>query len=463
MTENQFDEFFRKKLEDYSSQVPENMWQRIKQKKDKDRKVIILLVLLLLMVGIATSYFIFGVNKNPVTENIASSKKHANNKNDNRLNQNNKNETINIQNDTTTLKEENKNSLSNKEITIRNTQDLNKVNYPTHKNNKSELNNLPAKKNSENNNDSPKNNLNAIKSYQQNLSKNPGDSSGNNFLNEITISSNEEIVKKDDQKRSLLQKDSSLKKEQNGTDKPPKNNESSITKNLFLEVYLSPDIPLSKTSSTNAAYLQHKDSTSKMQLSYTVGLKLSALFGNHISGKIGFQYSQINEKFNYTNKNATRIVPVVIQRSLADAYGTIRTVDDTSNLIQSGTQYKLTYNHYKSIDIPVLIGYEIGGDRFKAAFSTGIILNIKTSYSGDILDTSLSPVDINSNDVYKSNTGMSLYFGLSLATKLNNNFQLFTEPYIRYRLSNMAGTYQPFTQKINVGGLSFGLKYNFKK
>ena len=66
MTENQFDEFFRKKLEDYSSQVPENMWQRIKQKKDKDRKVIILLVLLLLMVGIATSYFIFSINKNHV-------------------------------------------------------------------------------------------------------------------------------------------------------------------------------------------------------------------------------------------------------------------------------------------------------------------------------------------------------------------------------------------------------------
>src|SRR4030095_8024170 len=233
--------------------------------------------------------------------------------------------------------------------------------------------------------------------------------------------------------------------------------------NLFLEVYFSPDIPINKTSSSNTAYLQYKDSTSQMQLSYTAGVKLGALLGRHIVAKIGFQYSEINEKFNYTNENAVRTVPVVIQRLLADATGTIRVVLDTSNLMQAGTQYKLTYNHYKSIDIPILIGYETGSDRFKAAINTGVILNIKTSYNGDVLDASLNPIDIGLNNIYKSNTGVSLHLGLSLATRLNNSFQLFTEPYIRYRLSNMTGTYEPFTQKINVGGVSCGLRYNFEQ
>jgi hypothetical protein len=80
-----------------------------------------------------------------------------------------------------------------------------------------------------------------------------------------------------------------------------------------------------------------------------------------------------------------------------------------------------------------------------------------------MLDSSLNLVDIGSNNIYKSNTGISLYFGLGLATRLNNSFYLFTEPYIKYRLSSMTVAHESFTQKINVGGLSFGLRYNFKK
>jgi opacity protein-like surface antigen len=196
-------------------------------------------------------------------------------------------------------------------------------------------------------------------------------------------------------------------------------------------------------------------------LSYTFGLRVGALLGEHFTVRTGFQYSQVNEKFNYAKKNATRTIPVVVQRILPDANGVERTVLDTSNLIQVGSQYKLNYNHYKSVDMPILIGYETAGDRFKASFNTGVILNIKTTYKGDILDSSLTPIDVNLNNFYKSNTGISLYFGIGLSTKLNNNFQLFTEPYIKYRLSNMTEGYQQFTQKINVGGLSLGLKYNF--
>jgi opacity protein-like surface antigen len=239
------------------------------------------------------------------------------------------------------------------------------------------------------------------------------------------------------------------------------NNHSSIISNLFFEVYASPDIPVNKTSSGNTVYLQHKDSTSKMQLSYTFGIRIGAAFGEHFTGKIGFQYADINERFNYINKNATRTVPVVVERTLTDATGAAITVRDTSNLIQVGKEYNLTNNRYKSIDVPVLIGYETSGERLKASFNTGIILNIKTNYEGKILDASLNAVDINSNNYYKNNTGISLYFGAGISTKLNDNFRLFTEPYIKYRLNNMTGAPQPFTQKINVGGLSLGLRYSF--
>src|SRR5439155_22840738 len=103
-----------------------------------------------------------------------------------------------------------------------------------------------------------------------------------------TIKPNEDISAKQSNQKSLLQKDSSSKKQNTRTNTITIN--EPIINNVALEVYFSPDIPINKTSSANTAYLQHKDSTSKMELSYTVGLKLSALFGNHILTKIGFQY-----------------------------------------------------------------------------------------------------------------------------------------------------------------------------
>ncbi|HEY6976582.1 MAG TPA: hypothetical protein VH396_09830, partial [Chitinophagaceae bacterium] len=353
------------------------------------------------------------------------------------------------------------NLLSENNIAKRNEGSSDNSTYSMYKNNKPSLYKSSKEKNIQGSNEG-KDNEPEIEFSARHPSKNILDPLVNNSSTQITAKPDENIsATEKDQRKALLQKDSLSKNARNVKTTTITIREP-IIKDLSLEVYFSPDIPVSQTSSANTAYLQHKDSTSKMQLSYTAGVKLSALFGEHVLAKVGFQYSEINEKFNYTNKNAVRTVPVVIQRLLADETGAMHVVFDTSNLIQAGTQYKLTYNHYKSIDIPILIGYETSGDRFKAAINTGIILNIKTSYSGDVLDASLNPIDIGSNSVYKSNTGASLYLGLSLAARLNNSFHLFTEPYIRYRLSNMTGTYEPFAQKINVGGLSFGLRYNLK-
>ena len=76
MTDNQFDDIFKKRLENFDSKVPDDMWQRI-NKKDKDRKFFFIprwymIAAFLLMVGIA-AYFTFtdtnvAGSKNNLTE-----------------------------------------------------------------------------------------------------------------------------------------------------------------------------------------------------------------------------------------------------------------------------------------------------------------------------------------------------------------------------------------------------------
>lgn len=472
MTENQFDEFFRKKLGDYSSPVPEDMWRRIKQRKDKERRTLLILLLLLLMVGGTTSYFIFERRAASQKENTALSQKQTNPSTNNSTQNKNQKQTIATQ-DSTTSSQENKISSLNNETEKSSEPGLNKNNNSKTNESKSTkisnsvIKNNVAKTNREKNliskNSTDEMNKTGREPIEQNLEQ-----PKNNQANEVTKQNEvakpgEQVIAEQNNQNNLSSKDSSQKKLQNNAASKEIiiKTHSPIIKNLFVEVYASPDIPVNKISSNNADYLRHKDSTSQMKLSYTFGVRIGAALGEHFTVKTGFQYSDINEKFNYLNKNATRTVPVVITRTLTNSSGETMMLLDTSNLIQAGKDYKLSYNHYKSIDIPILIGYETNGERLKAAFNTGIILNIKTSYKGEILDASLNAADINSYNIYKNNTGVSLYFGLGVSTKLNDNFRLFTEPYVRYRLNSMTGTRQSFSQKINVGGLSLGLRYNF--
>ncbi|HMH31718.1 MAG TPA: hypothetical protein VK543_01745, partial [Puia sp.] len=63
MAENQFDAFFKNKLKDHSSEVPGNMWQKILEKKDKDRRRFIfwrrrLLILSLILCSSIAAYMI---------------------------------------------------------------------------------------------------------------------------------------------------------------------------------------------------------------------------------------------------------------------------------------------------------------------------------------------------------------------------------------------------------------------
>ena len=66
MNENQFDEFFRNKLLKYSSPVPGDIWKKIQQKKDKDRKGFFFKwsLAVLLLIFLTAGYFILHTGKN---------------------------------------------------------------------------------------------------------------------------------------------------------------------------------------------------------------------------------------------------------------------------------------------------------------------------------------------------------------------------------------------------------------
>jgi len=140
-------------------------------------------------------------------------------------------------------------------------------------------------------------------------------------------------------------------------------------------------------------------------------------------------------------------------------------------LVKTGIQYSqisekffdslIIIDRYRSIDIPFLIGYDVTTGSFKTTVNAGIIYNIYSWYKGLTLIDYRGLVDLNVADIYKHNTGVSLYLGVNLSKEINNKIELIAEPYFRYRLSYMTKSSAPFNQKINIAGANIGIRYNF--
>lgn len=407
MNDNQFDEFFRNKLGKYASNVPDDMWQRI-SKKDKDRKGFIivrwsLFALLLLFIGLG-SYFILSDNTNEKAGNNFVN------------NENVKNE----------KSDENKPSEEtvNKKSVVESDDDNDKI--PSAKNTNSIIkigNKIIKQKTLTNSSDS-------FSSNQFSVSNNICSTDQDHNLNGITINkSNQDSSTSKSSAIKTSVTDSSATAVENSND-PNKNDDEHLDK-FSLEFYASPDFPFNNISSDNNRYEQILKDAGKMQLSYSIGARLGIRINDHWSAKIGLQYSQVNEKMNFVDSNLTA---------------------------------STAKNRFKSFDIPLLLSYsKKWSNNLSAAVDAGILLNITSKYKGVISDPYGDAIHIDNSNIYKSNTGVSLYLGIDLSKKISNKTDVFAEPFFRYRIKSITDNLQPFNQKIHAAGISFGVRYRLFK
>ena len=75
------------------------------------------------------------------------------------------------------------------------------------------------------------------------------------------------------------------------------------------------------------------------------------------------------------------------------------------------------HSRYKSIDVPFILGYKLGSGKLLTAINAGVLLNIASKYSGVIPGIDGSGTAIGSGNVYKGNTGVSLYLSTSVSKK----------------------------------------------
>lgn len=477
MTDNQFDNFFREKLINHTAPVPEGLWEKIRPEKEKRPKGFFLrnlkgtgLFVAALLFGTLLFVLVKVPNTQSVPETAAGSLK-ANNKNASLKNAGistqtePKNSNQNT-NDASLLNEEGK----EKNEIISNQPDSRLVLSST-KHKASDNYRVPANKlfqfeNKETSLLLPETQNN------WNVSADKMEEAFNYNSANIQQASLFFLNQNINCKNGTVQKNLAA----NGHDKFIKSNiivcptnraRSNFNSDWSFELYTSPDYALKSVSNVSASqqYLDKKDSTERMQIGYSAGFRIVKPLNDNWLLKTGLQYSQINQKFSYRNENEIKTTTVITTRSIIRSPGDTVLVTDTSTLQQIGYSVKTIRNHYRSIDVPLTLGYQFGNEDLTIGINAGVIFNITSWYQGELLDTTLTSVPMSkiSSSYYRSNIGMGLYSSISILKRINENTHLFFEPYFRYNLSNMTNTQSPYNQRFQMGGLAIGLRFDLNR
>ena len=259
MTDNEFDDHFKKRLHKYEGEIPDEMWQRIIAEKEKRRggyTWIYLAVILMLAISITGIYrFYKGTNSND-TDN------------------------------TTITDTKNKTNGINKTDTAVNT---NETILPDDKN----ITGLTVLSNK----------INTGKKYRRPQFVKKQITENNNYQS-IEKSTGEEVnTAKRSNGESLDHAAADTTKttaQRNPANEPITADDESTEQNedydkLSLQIFVSPDIPFSVIHSSNKDYEKLLNDNISMKLSYTAGASVNFAVTKRVALSTGIQYSRVNE------------------------------------------------------------------------------------------------------------------------------------------------------------------------
>lgn len=234
---------------------------------------------------------------------------------------------------------------------------------------------------------------------------------------------------------------------------PPAEKDAAGNK-TYIEFYGGPDYAFkSYSDTTGSGYLQQRKSSVSPLFAFSAGFRYTRVFSNGASFRTGINYSQVNDRFRYVKGNV-----------IHNIYITNTGGDTTGSYTESGTQYQTSTNKQRTIDIPLVLGYELGNGRLHANVNAGAMVNISNKQTGYTIDQTGKPVNIAagastaSSYSYRTNAGVSLLGAVSLYYKMNDRLHLMAEPYLRYGLSPVTKQDLTFKQKNHTAGLRLGLR-----
>ena len=233
---------------------------------------------------------------------------------------------------------------------------------------------------------------------------------------------------------------------------------------VYIDVYGAPEYAfrrLSENLPENSSYLRARDSVEKPWYAFSVGARVSLVFGSGLAVRTGLVYAQMNEKAVFDSLGiGKKITTETYVPRTGGGQDTIRKTEITSGIFR-----KTYYNRYRSIDIPLQLGFEFPlNDYWSFSVNGGANFNIASWLKADILNEKGTRQDVSTgfrkpNAVFNNSLGISVFGSVAAYRQLTGNLQLMIEPSFRHYLNPITRSDYALKQAYTNGGLILGLRY----
>ncbi len=214
---------------------------------------------------------------------------------------------------------------------------------------------------------------------------------------------------------------------------------------------------LEAKSSDFEDYARMRNNTETFRHGISVGMRLSTVSENGFAVRSGLNYSVINEQLNFKISEEERL-------TVTTRYGQDGSIIGQDTSLQLVGNYRIVNNRYTELDIPLLVGFERGGDKVSFSLNGGLLINMLSAQKGEFVSPNTEvPVTFSSNDpnsyrAFRNRLGLGFYGSMGFYFKWKDNMQVLFEPYVKYRPGSVAVDAYVLEQRYMTAGLFVGLR-----
>jgi len=235
-----------------------------------------------------------------------------------------------------------------------------------------------------------------------------------------------------------------------------------------LDLFVNPSYIDQSLSAANGFddHIQCRENSEEPAISVGFGAEIKYSVKNFFL-QSGLNYSDYSQKYQY--ETATYNIDHyydfdttwvwIIDPPFIDPYPI--SIDSTSvTLYEPVTSTTTGKNHYRYLEIPLLVGYQHKFKKINIEIGTGVSYGFFISAKGKLPELpNTSFLDLSKQtDLIQNNFNFLLYVGLEY--KLNNKWGILLKPNYKQNLNSIFNSDFPVKQKFTTFGLAFGVRIN---
>lgn len=210
---------------------------------------------------------------------------------------------------------------------------------------------------------------------------------------------------------------------------------------------------------SNLQYLESRKSSQTQLEGYRSGIRIKYLMRNGLYVKSGLEGAWIRDRMNHLKTDTfTRTLANQLLETYVRNDSTFYVYGDKEQEVIRNTTTKV-YNTFRSISVPLLVGYEFQLKKLFLGVELGGIYNIYHDFEGHLLDPYTNePVE--ASDFFKDRINLSATGGIQLGLELTDQMRFFTTMSFKGNLNEVNNlSLNPIQQRHNSIGLGAGVEF----